>query len=66
MERDSTFIDLSPILNDDQNNKKGLWQKLKCKCHIPIFVKDLLNLVVPAALIIGGVILIIFVIGSIV
>ena len=41
MERDSTFIDLSPILNDDQNNKKGLWQKLKCKCHIPIFVKKI-------------------------
>ena len=66
MERDSTFIDLSPILNEDESKKKGFCEKLKCKCRIPIFIKDLLNLVVPATLVIGGVALIIFIIGLIV
>ena len=68
MERDSTFIDLSPILNDEPAKKKCKFcSKCQCfyKCKMPLFLKDLLNLLVPIVMIIGGIFLVILLIAKI-
>ena len=52
LQEDSTFIDLSEILN--KNNKK--------KCKIPEFIKDILIIVVPLIIVIGGITLICYLI----
>lgn len=52
LQENYTFIDLTEILNN--NNKK--------KCKIPNFIKDILKIVVPLIIIIGGIILICYLI----
>ena len=52
LQEDSTFIDLSETLNN--NNKK--------KCKIPNFIKDILKIAVPLIIVIGGITLICYLI----
>ena len=61
---DNTFVDLTDLIyeNNNKNNKK-CFKCFKCfKCKMPQFLKDLLNLVIPAALMFGLIALICFLI----
>lgn len=61
MSEDNTFVDLTDLINE--NNNKNNKKCFKCfKCKMPQFLKDLLNLVIPVALMFGLIALICFLI----
>ena len=58
---DNTFVDLTNILHKNNiNNTNNRKYKKYFKCKMPQFLKDLLNLVIPLAAVIGIITLICF------
>jgi len=59
LQEDNSSVDLTTILDENNINNKKYKNYFKCK--IPIFFKDLFNLLIPLTIIVGIITLIYFI-----